>query len=164
MANKPFFLKYELDTELIMGRNTPPEYSKPKFLELVYSWLGGARTLFATLTTTQSDIKEYLKYNSQTMVLEKLLNDRFDFSGNERIRIEDFKYKVRYASTITSPNRFKTKVGYKDAVQNLSSVGYFGNSIVFVTVYIPVDLVGIDNEVLQIIKDYVFFGTKTIKI
>jgi hypothetical protein len=162
MANKPFFLKYELDTELLLGRNLPPEYAKPKLIELIYAWLGGIRALFSVLNTSQSDIKGYLKHNSQTIVLEKLLNDTFDTTGDERIRIEGFKYQVRYANTIA--DSFKTKVGYYDAVTDLSSVGYFGNSIVFVTVYIPSDLVGIDNAVLQIIKDYVFFGTKTIKI
>jgi hypothetical protein len=161
MANKPLFLKYELDTELLLGRNLPPEYAKPKIIELIYAWLGGIRALFTTLKTTQSDIKEYLKYNSQTIVLEALLNEKFD-SSLGRIRIQDFKYKVKYYA---SGGQSNARVGRYEAIQNkTSSVGYFGNSVAFVTVYVPPELASSQNEIFEIIKDFVFFGTQTIRI
>lgn len=159
MANKPFFLKYELDTELLIGRNTPPEYAKPKFLELVYSWMGGTRALFTRLTTVQSEIKDYLKYNNQTIILEELLNDLFD-SSLRRIKIGNYSFDVCYESESVD----SSYVGYHSESNSFAAlISSQGVTIATVTVTLPAGAT-YKEEVIQILKDYMFFGTETIII
>lgn len=166
MAKVPKFLKYELDTKLLINRNTIWDFRKPKYVALVYAWLGGVRRILTDFLEYRVGIREYLKYNNQIIILQGMLNDYYD-PTLRRIYISSEPAYVGYPTGILNAVEYSFPVGYPligggTEPQTKSKVGYPNESGADGTIYLPADLGDDDfaKTVLSKVMDYAFFGVK----
>lgn len=79
-------MNYQYDHQNAILKNLPPVLRKSKLAVFLYALVEPLRVLYTQFLTFRSETIAEAKLNSQQMILEKILNDRFD-PEFERVKV-----------------------------------------------------------------------------
>ena len=151
---------YDINYNRLVGWLTPDDNRKPKLLSLLGVLVQPVTTIYQAFLLYRKAKLYYLLISPQKCYLERLLNDRYDYSLR-RIYIDDGidkdpKYIYQHAELKPLYIRRRSEASPVFIYTGGESGGYRNDFIV----YVPMGLVFQEPEMISLVKLYKLAGTR----
>lgn len=154
---------FDIDWTLAVKRMLPMAKKSQWHIDWLYSIIKGIRTVYTQFITFKDDTLRQLSYNSQTLLLEKALNDELD-SALERIYIQNdvdlLEESFCYFISEAQDDATACFLSESPAPYNYTYSVFEYNSNYDFRVYVPTALSGMLAQVRFIVDFYKLAGKR----
>lgn len=151
---------YDIDYTKLVGWNTAKDLRKPRLLRYLAVLVGPVNFIYLAVRRFRKAVLYALAITPQKCYLEKLLNDRYDYTLR-RIYIDDSADKPPFY--IFQEAELKPKYIYRRSENKprfIYTSGESGDYKDDFIVFVPLDIAFELNEMISLVKVYKLAGTK----